>query len=251
MQIVIPMAGVGTRYKEAGFKEIKPLIKVNGKPMIEYVLKLFPWEKNFVFICNEQHLKTTSLSKILHRLKPTAKIVAIKPHKLGPVETVLRALDSIDDSQPTIINYCDFFMDWSYDQFKRLVKQTKIDGAIICYKGFHPHLLHDGLYAGVKTDKANNFLETREKFSYTANKMESWQSAGCYYFRTGAIAKKYLREVKQQKLITNNEYYIPWAYNLMKKDGLKIIVYPCEQFCQWGTPEDLAEYLYWSKYFLK
>lgn len=251
MQIVIPMAGKGDRFISSGYKEIKPLIQVNGKPIIEYVVSLFPGENDFVFICNKEHIKTTPLANIIRELKPNAVICEIEGHKLGPVETVLRAKKYISNSKPVIINYCDFFQIWDYNKFKKKVLTEGIDGAIICYKGFHPHLLGDDFYAGVKTDDNNNFLEVKEKYSYTPNKMDSWQSSGTYFFRNGAIAKKYLSLVKLNNLITNGEYYIPWAYNLMQKNKLKTIVYPAQYFCQWGTPKDLEAYLYWSKYFIE
>lgn len=249
MQIVIPMAGSGQRFRNVGYKEIKPLIQIEGKPMIEHVINLFPDEHDFVFICSKQHLKTTQLQKILRKLKPTATIATIDPHKLGPVETVLRAKEYIQDNESVIINYCDFSMNWEFEKFKNKVKNEKVDGALVCYTGFHPHLLGDNLYAGVKTDENGVFLETKEKYSYTVNKMDSWHSTGTYYFRTGAIAKMYLEQVKKEKLLTKGEYYIPWAYNFMKRDHLKIIVYPAKYFCQWGTPQDLEAYLYWSRYF--
>jgi NDP-sugar pyrophosphorylase family protein len=250
MQIVIPMAGTGNRFASAGYKEIKPLIKVHGKPIIEHVLNLFPGEKDIVFICNKDHLLSTSLMKILKKIRPDAVIAPIHPHKLGPIETVLRAKEYIKDTEPIIINYCDFFQIWDYIKFKNKVLNEKLDGAIICYRGFHPHLLGGDFYAGVKTDNDNNFIETKEKFSYTPNKMDTWQSSGTYFFGNGSIMKKYLNEVKEKKLLTNGEYYVPWAYNLMHRDKLKSIVYPAEYFCQWGTPKDFKEYLYWSKYFL-
>ena len=81
--------------------------------------------------------------------------------------------------------------------------------------------------------------------------MDSWQSAGMYYFRTGRTAKKYLEQIRKRKILTNGEYYVPWAFNFMKQDKLDIKVYPVNFFCQWGTPEDLEEYLYWSNYFTK
>ena len=189
MQIVIPMAGTGKRFATAGYKDIKPLIKVDGKPIIEYVINLFPGENDFVFICNKEHLATTALKKVLKKLKPKAVIVPIIPHKLGPIETVLRAKKYITDTKPVMINYCDFFQLWDYKNFKKKVTKEKIDGAIVCYKGFHPHLLGKDFYAGVKTDKNNIFIETKEKFSYTPNKMDTWQSSGTYYFGSAPLAK--------------------------------------------------------------
>jgi len=250
MQIVIPMAGQGKRFESSKYKVLKPLIQVDGKPIIEHVINLFPGENDIVFICSEEHLATTPLKSVLKSLKPHATIATIIPHTLGPTESVLLVKDKIKHSEPIIINYCDFFMDWDYKHFKKKMKKENIDGALVCYKGFHPHLLGDDFYAGVKTDEHNNFLETKEKYSYTANKMDCWQSTGTYYFSSGSLAIKYLQQVKDKKLLTNGEYYIPLAYNLMQLDNLKSIVYPTQHFCQWGTPKDLEEYEYWSKYFL-
>lgn len=61
MQIIIPMAGSGERFKQAGFPQIKPLVKVDDKPMIEYVINFFPGEEDFLFICNQEHLRKTDL----------------------------------------------------------------------------------------------------------------------------------------------------------------------------------------------
>lgn len=249
MQIVIPMAGSGNRFKKAGYKELKPLIKIEKKYILEHVVDLFPGEDDFLFICSNNHLKKYNLEKVIRKIKPRAKIATIKSHKLGPVETLLRAKKYLKKDEEIIINYCDFSMIWNFKDFKKKVKSKKIHGAIVCYKGFHPHLLRDNFYAGVKTDKKNNLIETKEKYSYTKNKMESWHSSGTYYFKNGEIAVKYLEQIKKSNLITNNEFYVPWAYNLMKNDKLNSIVYPADYFCQWGTPEDLEEYLYWSRYF--
>ena len=69
MQIIIPMTGVGQRFIDAGYKTIKPLIEVDGKPIIEHVVNLFPDEDNFIFICNSKHLKETNLREVLKRIK--------------------------------------------------------------------------------------------------------------------------------------------------------------------------------------
>ena len=117
MQIIIPMSGSGQRFVRAGYKTIKPLIEVDGKPMIEHVIGLFPGEKNFLFICNKQHLETTSLAGILKRLVPTSQVVGIDPHKKGPVYAVSQVFDKIADKDEAIVNYCDFGKYWDYKDF--------------------------------------------------------------------------------------------------------------------------------------
>ena len=94
MKIVIPMAGTGNRFVEKGYADPKPLIKVNGKRIIEYILDMFDRKKDeFVFICNDVHLKTTDMEKILKELVPNAKIVSMPQHKFGPVYTVKTVYD--------------------------------------------------------------------------------------------------------------------------------------------------------------
>ena len=110
MQIVIPMSGFGERFRRAGYKVPKPLIEIEGKPLIAHVIDMFPGEKDFIFICNEDHLNDPRyrMKEILKTLCPTGKIFGIAAHKLGPVHAVLQVENIIDEEKPTIVNYCDF-----------------------------------------------------------------------------------------------------------------------------------------------
>lgn len=245
MQIVIPMSGLGSRFVAKGYTDIKPLIQVNGKPIIEYVISLFPGETDFLFICNNDHLKTTPVRSILEKLMPTGKIVGVPSAKKGPVWTVLAAKEYIQDTEPVIVNYCDFFAIWDYLAFKKFVTDTKCAGAIACYTGFHPHLLGPNLYASCKTDDQKNLLEIREKYSWTDDKMDSNQSDGTYYFQSGAMVKKYFQQLVTEDINLKGEYYVSLVYNLLVRDQLPVKIFPVEKFCQWGTPEDLQEFHFW------
>jgi len=251
VQIIIPMSGTGERFKKAGYKDIKPLIKINGKPIIEYVVSMFPKDSNFIFICRDTHLVETDLEQLLKKLSPNSKIVPIKGHKLGPVHAVLQATEHIKDDEDAIVSYCDYFMHWDYNKFKQKMIDNKFAGAIPCYKGFHPHLLGNDFYAGCKTDSNNNLLEIKEKYSFTKNKMDTFQSAGAYYFQKGSYIKKYFQKLIDSKENINGEYYVSMVYPLMLQDKLPIYVENVPFFCQWGTPYDLEEFIYWQEYFLK
>lgn len=249
MQIVIPMSGSGNRFIKAGYRDIKPLIPVDKKPIIEYVIKLFPGETNFLFICSNEHLRSTPIRSVLERLMPTGKIVGVDPAKRGPVWTVLQAKDYIQEAEPIIVNYCDFFALWDYLAFKHMTKTTACAGAIPCYIGFHPHLLSPNLYASCKTDIDKNLIEIREKYSWTENKMESYQSDGTYYFQSGRLVKKYFQQLVDEDINLNGEYYISLVYNLLVRDQLPVKIFEVNKFCQWGTPEDLSVFNYWLNIF--
>ncbi len=248
MQIIIPLSGVGQRFINAGYKEIKPLIKVDGKPMIEHVVNLFPNEKNITFICNEKHLKETDLKNVLNNIAPYAKIVAIKPHKKGPVYTVAQILDLINPDEEAIVNYCDFSKYWDYKDFLNKVRSLNVDGAISAYKGFHPHMLGTTNYAFMR-EKDNFLLEIQEKKPFTDNRMNEYASDGTYYFAKGEYIKKYFPMLIQKDINVKGEYYVSLIYNLMLNDNLKIYIYEIEHMLQWGTPQDLEEYQKWSDYF--
>jgi NDP-sugar pyrophosphorylase family protein len=251
MKIIIPMSGLGSRFIKAGYKDPKPLIQVEGKPIIEYVINLFPGEKDFIFICREEHLAETNMREVLTQLMPSGKIVSIPGHKYGPVYAVAQVFDMIDDDEQVITNYCDFFMEWDYLDFKKAVSETKCEGAIPCYTGFHPHLLHEkNYYAGCRVDDQKFLLEIKEKFSFTEDKTQSHHSGGTYYFSKGAYVKKYFQQMMEEKIELNGEFYISLVYTLLLKDKLKTLVYDkVPHFCQWGTPEDLEEYTYWADIF--
>jgi NDP-sugar pyrophosphorylase family protein len=119
MHIIVPMSGIGKRFLDAGYKDPKPLIEVEGKPIIAHVVDMFPGETKFTFICNEEHLATTKMRAVLKELVPTANILSIPPHKKGPVYAVSLVYALIDDEEEVIVNYCDFGKDWDYKSFSR------------------------------------------------------------------------------------------------------------------------------------
>ena len=144
MQIVVPMTGYGSRFVAAGYKELKPFIRIEGKPIIQWIVQgMFPCEKKFIFICRKEHLDTfPEMENQLQEIAPMAKIFAVKNWiKKGPVYDVLRASDEIDNEEPVIINYCDFYMVWDWQDFKRKLEDRNPDGCVPCYTGFHPHLM--------------------------------------------------------------------------------------------------------------
>ena len=248
MQIVVPMSGLGQRFIDAGYSTIKPLIEIESKPIIQHVIERFCPDDDYIFICNKEHLKNTSLEEVLYSLRPKAKIISIEKHKLGPVYAVSQAFNFLDMDMPTIVNYCDFSWRWDYINFKDTVLKNKCDGCIISYKGFHPHLIGDNLYASMR-HKNNWMEEIQEKYSFTKNKMDCYQSSGTYYFKDGRLIKKYFQQFLNKGNDINGEFYVSMIYKEMKQDDLNIYIYPISYFLQWGTPDDLKEYLYWSHYF--
>ena len=248
MHIIIPMSGIGNRFIQAGYKEPKPLIVVDGKPIIEHVCNLFPIEDKFTFICNSKHLAETNMREVLLSIKPNANIVEIPNHKKGPVYAVSLIENLIKDDEEVIVNYCDFGTYWDYEDFLKHTRDRDADGAIPSYKGFHPHMLGSTNYAFMRDDK-QWMLEIKEKEPFTNNRMNEYASNGTYYFKKGSYVKKYFKELMDKDINLNGEYYVSLIYNLLIQDKLKVSIYEIQHMLQWGTPQDVEEYNTWSKYF--
>ena len=252
MQIVIPMSGFGERFRRAGYSVPKPLIEVEGKPMIGHVIDMFPGETDFVFICNREHLNEPkyNMESTLKKLCPTGRIVGIAPHKLGPVHAVLQVEEILSDDAQTIVNYCDFTCYWDWYRFKKFVKDNACVGAIPSYKGVHPHTLGSTNYAYML--ETNGWVkDIQEKQPYTNNRMEEFASSGTYYFSSGAVMKDAFLQQVENGLDLKGEFYVSLAYKVLLQNNDSVAVYPLQHFMQWGTPEDVAEYNYWSLAFKK
>lgn len=258
MNVIIPMTGYGSRFVAAGYQELKPFIRVMGRPVIEWIVKdMYPADVNIIFVCRGEHLmKDASMRERLLLLAPEAKIVSIEDWvKKGPVYDVLRgyrellAQQDIDAQEPCIINYCDFYMQWDYAAFAKEAAERGCDGAVPCYSGFHPNLLPEkNYYASCLTDAQDDLIEIREKYSFEKDKTKAKHSPGVYYFAGGAVMEKYCQILTEhEECAINGEYYASLPYNFMVQDGLKVWVpVNVEYFCQWGTPEDMQEFVYWT-----
>ena len=249
MKIIIPMSGVGQRLLDAGYNDPKPLIAVDGKPIVEHVVNMFSPEDEFVFICSNDHLENTELASVLKSVVPNARIIGIEPYKLGPVYATTFAFQYIEDDEPVIVCYCDFYEWWNYEDFKKTVEKNGCDAAVTAYKGFHPHMLGPGLYASMRVDNNNWMLECREKHSFTENKMDSFQQSGKFYFAKGSILKRYFGDLIDKKFQVNGEYYVSTVTQLLVEAGLNVYIYSVSYFLQWGTPQDLGDYNKWSGLF--
>ncbi|MFC1894370.1 NTP transferase domain-containing protein [Candidatus Dependentiae bacterium] len=247
MQIIIPMSGHSRRFKKAGYKEPKPFIMINGKPMIQHVCSMFSPNDNFVFVCNKEHLDVASYKHILSNIVKNFKIIAIDPHEYGPVHSVLQAENAIDPDQPIIMTYCDFMMRWNYKQFCASV--SKYEGAIAVFKGFHPASFGNTFYAYLKANKKLEMEALREKQSFTDNRVNEFASTGLYYLANWDLFKRYAIELLEKKDKVAEEYYCSLIYNYLVRDGLKVSLFEVQNFICWGTPEDLEEYKFWSNYF--
>ncbi len=244
MKVIIPMAGVGDRFVAKGYLDPKPLIKVNGKMIIEYILDSFP-DDQIVFICNSIHLRNTNMSSVLKELRPNCEIIEIDSHKFGPVYTVKQAFDVIEDDKDVMVCYCDNPFIWNRKDFDTYLEGNDVDGCVLTHTGFHPHTLSDTKMAFLKID--NGLIsEIKEKECYTNDPQTEHASTGAYYFRKGHVLKKYFDEALDKQVSFNGEFYVTLVYNLLIRDGFKVGFLDTPYAIVFGTPEEVEHYNAWK-----
>ena len=245
MKVIIPMAGLGQRFVDAGYKNPKPFIWVDNDYIISKIVKMFNKEDEIIFICNTRHLKETDMHDRLRRLHKKSKVVSVPEHNRGPVFTMIPYMDLINDDEQVIVCYCDNPLLWNYNDFKNWVNKTKTDGCVLTHTGFHPHRLASTYMAYCKMD-GDRMIEIKEKEPYTDNHWTEHASTGVYYFKKGSYIKKYFQEEIDKKIKhTNGEYYVTLVYNLLIKDNLNISIYDTDFVTVFGTPSELENYKAW------
>ncbi len=244
------MSGSGKRFIDAGYKDPKPLILVDGKPIIAYVISMFKECKDISFICKEEHIANTKMEQIIKKECKKGKIFCVQNDlKKGPVGALLEHIEIIDDDKELIISYCDFFSDFNLKDFLSFVRSLNLDGAIVCYTGFHPHMLGNDNYAYLTLNAHDDVVKVNEKIATKKNKFEEIVSNGIYYFKSGALFKKYCLQYAQTGPEINSELYVSLLYNNLLTGKGKVGYYLTNFMLQWGTPFDLQAYQEWANYF--
>lgn len=246
MKIVVPMAGSGQRFQDAGYKISKPMIPVNRKPMIEYVVDMFYRDSDdFVFIVSLSDYRKGDIQVLLKKLVKRCSVLSIEDHKKGPVWTVwTKAIPYIDMDEPVIIVHCDTPLIWDYNKFYDFARYK--DGVLVSNVGFHPHSLASTMMAYSRTDADNRVMEVKEKSCYTSDHFKEHASSGLYWFKKGKYVLDYFEKEINYNMNYNGEFYVTLAYNLMIKDGLSVYSYPVDYVLGFGTPQEVRNYEAWQ-----
>lgn len=236
LNILVPMAGLGSRFKNAGYTFPKPLIEINDKPMIEVVARnLTPdCPHRFIFICQNEHIERYGLRSLLKLISPGCVVLPINGLTEGAACTALLASDHIDNEDELIIANSDQYVDMPLGDLISFARKEKLDGAILTFPATHPK------WSFVKTDENGYVSEVAEK-----KPISNEATVGIYYYREGKMFVNAAKEMVRKDIRTNNEFYVCPVYNEMILDGMKIKPYRINaaQMHGLGTPEDLNIFL--------
>lgn len=232
MNIVIPMAGAGSRFEKAGYTFPKPLIDVKGKPMIQVVVENLNIDANYIFIVQKSHREKYNLDNFLKIIAPNCKIVETDGITEGAACTTLLAKEHIDNENPLIMANSDQFVVWDSNEFMYKMNENDYDAGIVTFNATHPK------WSFVKLNDKGLVCEVAEK-----NPISDIATVGIYYWKKGSDYVKYAEQMIEKNIRVNNEFYVCPVFNEAILDDRKIKTYQINQMYGLGTPEDLDNYL--------
>ena len=232
LNILIPMAGAGKRFEQAGYTFPKPLIDVNGRPMIQVVVDNLNIKANYIYVVQKEHREKYNLDTLLNLITPKCKIVEVESLTEGAACTALLAKEYINNNKPLLFANSDQFVEWDSTEFLYKMNETDADGGIVTFKATHPK------WSFAKLNHKGLVTEVAEK-----NPISDIATVGYYYWKKGSDFVKYAEDMIEKDIRVNNEFYVCPVFNQAIEDNKEIRTFNINKMWGLGTPEDLKFYL--------
>lgn len=232
LNVLIPMAGAGSRFESAGYTFPKPLIDVNGKPMIQVVVENLNIDANFIFIVQKKHREKYNLDTLLNLISPNCKIIEVDGLTEGAACTTLLAKDYINNDNPLIMSNSDQYIDWDSNEFMYKMNENNCDGGIVTFTSTHPK------WSFAKIDEYGYVTEIAEK-----KPISNIATVGIYYWKKGSDYVKFAEQMINKNIRVNNEFYVCPVFNEAIEKNKKIKTFNVDSMWGIGTPEDLNIFL--------
>lgn len=233
LNVLIPMAGHGSRFAKAGYVFPKPLIEVKNKPMIQWVVDSLNIKANYIFIVQKEHQTRYNINTVLKAIDPKCKIIELDKVTEGAACTTLLAQKFIDNDSPLLIVNSDQYIKWDSMKTMYEFSNKNYHGGILVFESIHPKWSYAKCKRGSK-----KVIEVAEKKVISRN-----ATAGVYYWSKGSDYVKYANSMIKKNIRTNNEFYVCPVFNEAIKDKKNIFISEIDEMHGLGTPEDLNMFL--------
>lgn len=234
MKILIPMAGEGSRFAKQGYTFPKPLIDVDGKPMIQRVVENLDFSAEIIFLVRKEHLdKYEGLPTTLTRItNGRCKIVEVDTLTEGAACTALLAKEYINTDDDLLIANSDQVIVYRPENFLTIKNMTAADGIVFTFNAVHPK------WSFAKVNDMGYVTEVAEKVP-----ISNIATCGIYWYRKGKYFVEAAESMISKNIRVNNEFYIAPIYNQMIQNGKTVVPFFVQEMHGIGTPEDLQVFL--------
>jgi NDP-sugar pyrophosphorylase family protein len=235
MNVVIPMAGLGSRFRQAGFERPKPLIPVEGRPMYAWAVDSLPLARAarliFILLRSQPEFEELRADVLARYASHSVEVLDVPQLTAGQSETVLRAAAEIDNRAPLLIHNADTAFEIDPAWVDR-AREENLDGALLVFPSGEPR------WSYARTDEKGWVREVREK-----HVISPWASTGTYWFARGSDFTRLAREQAAGRNREKGEFYVGPLYNELIAAGARVRTFEIDRLLCFGTPEDLAQSL--------
>lgn len=248
LQIVVPAAGEGRRYAEAGYEVPKPLVPVGGVPMVVRAVRDLPAADRVVFVVRADHVRQFQIDEELKRHVPGCEIVTVEGLTEGQACTVRLAAEALEGDWPVIVAACDNTHAYDRRKLARLMEEPAIECLIWTYRHDTRVLAAPDEHGWVRVD-GDRVLEVSCKRPISESPLEDHVVSGFFSFRTARRMIETIDAMVAADLRVKGEFYMDIVPNLLVGAGLDVRVFEVEKYIGWGTPRDLEDFRKWEGYF--
>jgi bifunctional N-acetylglucosamine-1-phosphate-uridyltransferase/glucosamine-1-phosphate-acetyltransferase GlmU-like protein len=253
--LILPMAGAGSRFSIKNYANPKPLIDVNGLPMVIQAVNCLPTTSNKIFICLHEHLDRFNLNDTIKSFYNNTEIYGIDKITDGQACTceigINKSKFNLED--PILISACDNGIYYDVNKYQQLVDDITNDVIIWSFRNNPTSKNNPNMYAWLQVDKNDNILNVScKKFDTNKHNIKtSHVIIGTMFFRKAKYFMHGLLKNYKDNIRSNNEFYVDDIINQNIKMGLKVKVFEVKNYICWGTPDDYETYIYWRNFFDK
>lgn len=248
MNILIPMVGLGQRFRNAGYETPKPLLDVDGLPMVARVVHDLPRADRLVAVINQEHIEHDAIDEKLKQHLPNIEFVVAPTLTDGQASSVQLGLSAFTADSTVLIVACDNSHLFDEEKFTQLINNPEIDGLIWTYRGEPRVYENPNWYGWVEVEDGDRVKSVSVKKPISSTLLNDHVVSGSFWFRSTRVLNEAIEELKRQDRRVNGELYLDSVPEILIERGQRIQVFEVDKYIGWGTPHDYEDYHRWSKY---
>ncbi len=243
--LILPMSGKGTRFTRAGYELPKPLLPIDGKPMVVQVAECLPRHTNDVFVCLEEH----SIDRTLRDYFPNAIVRVIDYVTEGYAASCELGIDLIDEDSPIMISPCDNGVSYDEQAFLDMVADEENDVIVWSFRNSQAGKTNPAMYTWMYVDENDFLCDMLYKQVPKGDPLKTHASVGIMYFRKAKYLLEGLRKNREQGKRPIGELCIDSVAHQLADNNYKVRVFEVDHYACWGTPGDYQTYQFWENHF--
>ena len=250
--LILPMAGEGSRFQMVGYQDPKPLLPVDGNPMVVEAVRSLPPTVSQIFLSRKEHLAKYPIEKTLKQHFHNSRILSVEKLTEGQASTCEIALRSgiLPVVHSILISACDNGVYYDPEKFYTMLRQNDADVIVWSFTNNRTSKLYPHMYAWLDVDE-NGFIRDVSIKKPFPDRENKHAIIGKMYFSNIAIYLEGLNDIYTKNLRTNGEFYVDNLLVPLIQRGYRVKVFEVEHYLCWGTPNDYKTYLYWQQHFEK